>query len=87
MPGPTNFGQVAELYARSRPGYLPQVFDDLIRLSGLPEGGDILEIGPGTGQATVPLAERGYRVTGVEPDAAMAAKAQRRTRGASECSN
>ena len=63
MSTTSNFGQVAELYARVRPGYLPRVFDDLVTLTGLPEGGRILEIGPATGQATVPLAERGYHIT------------------------
>jgi 16S rRNA A1518/A1519 N6-dimethyltransferase RsmA/KsgA/DIM1 with predicted DNA glycosylase/AP lyase activity len=37
----------------------------------------MLEIGPGTGPATVTLAERGYRVVAVELGAAMAAVARR----------
>ena len=77
MDPKSDFGRVAALYARVRPGYLPQVFDDLITLGGLPKGGSVLEIGPGTGQATRPLAERGYGITGVEPDAAMAEQARR----------
>jgi SAM-dependent methyltransferase len=71
------FGRVAGLYARVRPGYAPQVFDDIVALSGLREGGRILEIGPATGQATIPLARRGYRITAVEPDAPLVAEAQR----------
>jgi SAM-dependent methyltransferase len=72
-----NFGRVARLYARMRPGYLPQVFDDLIALSGIPAGGRILEIGPGTGQATFPLLERGYHVIGIEPEPALLVEAVR----------
>jgi SAM-dependent methyltransferase len=37
----------------------------------------VLEIGPGTGQATVPLAERGYSVVAVELGAGLAAVARR----------
>jgi SAM-dependent methyltransferase len=78
MQAPSNFGQVAELYARARPGYLLQVFDDLIALAGIPDGGSILEIGPGTGQATGPLARRGYTISAIEPDPPLAAEASRR---------
>jgi 16S rRNA A1518/A1519 N6-dimethyltransferase RsmA/KsgA/DIM1 with predicted DNA glycosylase/AP lyase activity len=37
----------------------------------------VLEIGCGTGQATVPLAERGSRIVAVELGPAMAAVARR----------
>ncbi len=52
------------------------MFDDLVALSGLPHGGRILEIGCGTGQATLPMAERGYRVVAVELGANLAAVAR-----------
>jgi SAM-dependent methyltransferase len=39
----------------------------------------VLEIGPGTGQATVPLAERGLAVTAVELGESLAALARHRT--------
>jgi SAM-dependent methyltransferase len=38
----------------------------------------VLEIGPGTGQATVPLAERGCRIVAVELGAGLAAVARRK---------
>lgn len=72
-----NFGSVAETYARIRPGYPVQVFDDLVALTGLQEGASILEIGTATGQATLPLAQRGYRIAGIEPDEPLVAEAQR----------
>jgi SAM-dependent methyltransferase len=81
MTSSPNFGSVAETYARLRPGYPPAVFDDLIALTGLPEGASILEIGPATGQATLPLAQRGYRVTGVDYDAALIAEARKTLAG------
>jgi SAM-dependent methyltransferase len=77
MTSSPNFGSVAETYARLRPGYPPAVFDDLVALTSLPDGASILEIGPATGQATLPLAQRGYRVTGVDSDAALVAEARR----------
>jgi SAM-dependent methyltransferase len=60
------FDSVAELYALRRPMYPPEVFEDLIALSRVPEGGRVLEIGCGTGQATLPMAGGGYRITAVE---------------------
>jgi len=67
-----SFDASARLYDRFRPGYPEPLFDDLVRLSGIPAGGRILEIGPGTGQATLPLARRGFSITGIELGASMA---------------
>jgi SAM-dependent methyltransferase len=53
------------------------VYDDICALSTIPDGGDILEIGCGTGQATVPFAQRGYRIRCVEMGAELAALARR----------
>jgi 16S rRNA A1518/A1519 N6-dimethyltransferase RsmA/KsgA/DIM1 with predicted DNA glycosylase/AP lyase activity len=48
---------------------------DLVRLAGLGPGDRVIEIGCGTGQATVPLAERGLTITAVELGAELAAVA------------
>jgi SAM-dependent methyltransferase len=72
------FDEVPELYSRARPGYPSEVFDDLTALARLPDTARILEIGCGTGQATVALAERGYRITCVELGPQLAAFARRR---------
>jgi SAM-dependent methyltransferase len=40
-----------------------ELVNDIVALSGIPDDGRILEIGCGTGQATVPFAERGYWMT------------------------
>ncbi|MFI9724160.1 methyltransferase domain-containing protein [Streptomyces sp. NPDC052396] len=75
------FTEAAELYDRVRPGYPPAVFDDLAELTGITPDSRILEIGCGTGQATLPLAARGYRITTVELGARMAAAARRNLAG------
>jgi SAM-dependent methyltransferase len=71
------FNRAAELYDRARPTYPTALFDDLARLAGVGPGCRLLEIGCGTGQATVPLAERGCEITAVELGAEMAAVARR----------
>ena len=72
------FDQVAELYDRARPGYPPELYDDLVELAGLGRGARVLEIGCGTGQATIPLAERGLDIVCVELGESLAAVARRR---------
>jgi len=75
------FDRAAEDYQRTRPVCPPPLFDDLIRLAGLQAGDRVTEIGCGTGQATVPLAERGLAVTAVELGPELAAIARRRLTG------
>ncbi len=60
------FNDTAELYDQVRPGYPDELVEAVIRMSGIPEGGDILEIGCGTGQATRSFAKRGYQMTCLE---------------------
>jgi SAM-dependent methyltransferase len=72
------FDEVAELYDRARPGYPRAVLDDLVALARLAADARIVEIGPGTGQATVALAERGLHVTAVELGESLAAVAERK---------
>jgi SAM-dependent methyltransferase len=72
------FDRAAEDYQRTRPVCPPRLFDDLVDRAGLNAGDRVIEIGCGTGQATVPLAQRGLAVTAVELGAALAAVARRR---------
>jgi SAM-dependent methyltransferase len=72
------FDSAAERYDRVRPGYPPEVFEDLATLAGLEAGSRVLEIGCGTGQATVSLAKRGYRIVAVELGPELATVARRR---------
>ncbi|MGW4670827.1 class I SAM-dependent methyltransferase [Streptomyces sp. NPDC004324] len=75
------FDEAAELYDRARPRYPAALVDELDRRVGLGPGVRVLEIGPGTGQLTVPLARRGCDVTAVELGPALAAVARRNLRG------
>lgn len=75
------FNQDAELYDRCRPGYPPQVFEDLAALAPIGPRSRVLEIGCGTGQATVPLARLGCAITTVELGAALATVARRNLAG------
>ncbi len=59
----TVFDQAARDYDEVRPGYPQELIEDIISISAIPEDGRILEIGCGTGQATIPFAKRGYSMT------------------------
>jgi SAM-dependent methyltransferase len=66
------FGRVAELYDRARPSYPPAVIDAVVEFAGLTSPARIVEVGAGTGKATVLLAERGLAVLALEPSHEMA---------------
>jgi SAM-dependent methyltransferase len=69
-----SFNQAAEIYDEIRPNYPAAMFDDLFQL--LPKRPRVLEVGPGTGQATRDLLVRGAVVHAVEIGPAMAARLQ-----------
>jgi SAM-dependent methyltransferase len=75
----STFDQVPQQYDRARPGYPPDVFSDLANLAQLRDGTRVVEIGCGTGQATVTLAQMGYAVTCVELGAQLVAAYAHRT--------
>ena len=50
---------------------------DLLLALAARAGGPVLELASGSGRLTVPLAQAGHRVTGVDLDAAMLARARR----------
>ena len=71
------FDVTAGDYHRLRPRYPAQVIDTLCDRAGLVPGSQILDVGAGTGIATLPLAERGCSVIALEPGPDMAAIARR----------
>src|SRR5271165_970604 len=72
------FDEVADLYDEMRPSYPAQVFDDVISVSGVSADSVLLEIGCGTGHATLGFATRSLRIHAVELGANMAAVAQQK---------
>ena len=62
-----SFNRVAEIYDACRPGYPEELVETILRKSGISAGRKILEIGSGTGKATLPSARRGYSILCVEP--------------------
>lgn len=64
---PGHFDRSAEAYAAVRPGYPAEVVAALQDWGALPPGADVLELGPGTGQATRQLLDAGAsRILAVE---------------------
>jgi len=71
------FDEVAQLYDVVRPDYPEALIKDVIELANLPPAATILEIGTGTGKATVPFASRGYTIHCLEPGRNLAAVASK----------
>jgi hypothetical protein len=67
-----SFNEAAEIYDRVRPSYPADLFDALFQM--LPSEPEIVEVGPGTGQATKDLLARGASVLAIEIGPAIAAK-------------
>ena len=77
MTGWDTFDRAAGAYRAVRPTYPPAVFDRIEQYAGgLPVGPAVVEIGIGTGQATRQMAERGWRVLGIEPGPDLAETAR-----------
>jgi SAM-dependent methyltransferase len=75
-----SFDSVSAEYEAMRPGYPPGVIRLMASVSGLRPETDVLEIGCGTGHATIPLAEYGCTIVGIEPSRRMASLCHRRVR-------
>ena len=76
-----SFGGVADLYDRSRPSYPVALVDGVLEYARAGESDRAVEVGVGTGKATVLFAARGLSVLGIEPSAEMAQVAQRNCAG------
>lgn len=66
------FEGVAATYHAARPEYPEELFGDLLAVTALPPGDLLLEVGCGSGKATLPLARRGFRITCIELGADLA---------------
>ena len=61
-----DFDSDAANYDRTRPRYCPELFAAVMSAADLTADAKLLEIGPGTGQATEPFLDLGCQVTAVE---------------------
>lgn len=61
------FDDTAERYAEARPSYPECIVDRIVEYGQLTQESRILEIGTGTGKATLGFARRGLRIVGLEP--------------------
>jgi len=67
-----SFNEAVEIYDKVRPSYPAELFDALFQM--LPSQPEIVEVGPGTGQATKDLLVRGASVLAIEIGPATAAR-------------
>lgn len=75
------FGEVAELYDEARPSYPQVLVDDVLSFAAAEAGDLVLEVGAGTGKATISFADRGLRILALEPSRAMARLLRAHTTG------
>jgi SAM-dependent methyltransferase len=75
------FESAADRYHQARPDYPASLFDELERAARLTQRSKLLEVGCGTGKATIDLARRGYPITCVELGASLADQARRNLAG------
>lgn len=68
------FSDRADEYARYRPLYAADAIDWVV--ADVPPGASVVDVGSGTGIAARQLATRGFHTTGLEPNAAMRARAE-----------
>ncbi|MGE5291812.1 MAG: class I SAM-dependent methyltransferase [Micromonosporaceae bacterium] len=69
------FGAVAGTYAAARPGYPPEVYSSIERLSARRlEGAVVADVGAGTGISARQMRDRGAHVVAVEPSGGMLAE-------------
>jgi SAM-dependent methyltransferase len=69
------FDDAAQLYDEVRPRYPEEIVERIIAFAALPAHGQILEVGCGTGQMTLPFAQRGYAVVALDQGEQLAALA------------
>ena len=66
------FNTVAAEYDKWREAYVPELYEDIFSYKQVDTASNVLEIGIGTGQATMPVLETGCTLTAVEPGAELA---------------
>ena len=66
------FDQIANVYKVARPSYPEALIEDVVvSYADLKQGDHILEVGCGTGQATIGFAKRGFPIVAMDPGPEM----------------
>lgn len=60
------FNTEAEKYEKMRPDYVSELYDDIFKFIPIDENSNVIEIGIGGGQATLPILQTGCKLTAVE---------------------
>lgn len=66
------FNTEAEKYEKMRPGYVSELYEDIFEYIPIDESSNVVEIGIGGGQATLPILKTGCKLTAVEYGANLA---------------
>jgi SAM-dependent methyltransferase len=69
------FDDAAQLYDEVRPRYPEEIIEHIIAFAVLPAHARVFEVGCGTGQMTLPFAQRGYTVVALDQGERLAALA------------
>lgn len=72
------FDTIPDQFDQYRPRYCPELFRDLIAYAGLGPGKKVLELGPGTGQATEPVLDTGCDYAAIELGENLCARMQQK---------
>jgi SAM-dependent methyltransferase len=60
------FNTEAEKYEKMRPGYVKELYEDIFKYIPIDKSSNVIEIGIGGGQATLPILKTGCKLTAVE---------------------
>lgn len=60
------FNTEAQKYEKMRPGYVPELYEDIFNYISIDKLSNVVEIGIGGGQATLPILKTGCKLTAVE---------------------
>lgn len=76
----TTFDSAALDYEKSRPAYVKEIYEDILRYKPLHSESHVLEIGLGTGKASQPILDTHCHFVGIEPGEQLADLARERFR-------
>lgn len=72
------FNTEVQKYDKMRPGYVPELYDDVLHYAPVGQSSRVVEVGIGSGQATLPVLQTGCRLIAVEYGANLAELCRRK---------